>query len=127
MVMGIRNWLVGPDAPQLPVGTHHVVRGRSSTNLGSAAFEPDNNAVEQRDLVNGSGMDARLGGGLKQGPLVEEQRESWRSQVGSKVVQYAWDKLCGSLVQQWVYNTWYAALTPDREFPAEVSGWSGFH
>lgn len=21
---------------------------------------------------------------------------------------------------QWVYNTWYAALTPDKEFPAEI-------
>jgi hypothetical protein len=62
------------------------------------------------------------GRGFKiQGPLTEEEREAWRSQVGSKVVEYAWDRLCGSLVQQWVYNTWYAALTPDREFPAEVS------
>ena len=37
-------------------------------------------------------------------PLTEEQREAWRGKVGSKVVEFAWEKLCGSLVQQWVRN-----------------------
>jgi hypothetical protein len=36
--------------------------------------------------------------------LTEEQREAWRRKVGSKVVEFAWEKLCGSLVQQWVRN-----------------------
>ena len=37
-------------------------------------------------------------------PLTEEQREAWRGKVGSKVVEFAWEKLCGSLIQQWVRN-----------------------
>ncbi len=55
----------------------------------------------------------------KQPPLTEEQRDAWQRQVGSKVrrgyaldgllnhsfihvqvVEYAWDKLCGTLIQQ---------------------------
>lgn len=27
-------------------------------------------------------------------------RDAWRSKVSSKVVEYAWDKLCGSIVQE---------------------------
>lgn len=44
----------------------------------------------------------------------------WRRNVGSKVVEHAWETLCGSIVQEFIYDTWYASLTPDKEFPAEV-------
>ena len=120
MVVCLRQWLIGPDSPQ-PVRAQHGARCTSFISPGTNTSDPDQDAGAQSDFRNGPALDAREGRGWKEGPLMEEQRESWRSQVGSKVVQYAWDKLCGSLVQQWVYNTWYAALTPDREFPAEVS------
>ncbi|KAL6750227.1 PXA domain-containing protein [Haematococcus lacustris] len=52
----------------------------------------------------------------------QEERcpDAWRARVGSPLVEFAWDKLCGSIVQQWVYDTWWAGLTPDTEFPAAV-------
>lgn len=44
----------------------------------------------------------------------------WRDYVRSSVVEHAWETLCGSIVQEFIYDTWYCSLTPDREFPAEV-------
>ena len=44
----------------------------------------------------------------------------WKSYVRSEVVQNAWETLCGSIVQEFVYDTWYSGLSPDKEFPAEV-------
>lgn len=38
------------------------------------------------------------------------------------MVEFAWEKLCGAIVQVWVYDTWWALLSPDRDFPAEVRG-----
>jgi hypothetical protein len=49
-----------------------------------------------------------------------DQENAWRSKVGSKVVEHAWERFCGGIIQQWIYATWYASLTPDTEFPAEV-------
>lgn len=65
--------------------------------------------------------------------------------VGSQVVQFAWEKLCGSIIQQvgiyeltcqswpcaqpppfacnavqFVYDIWWQQLSPDCEFPAEA-------
>ena len=37
--------------------------------------------------------------GLPPGPAAAE-RDAWRSQVGSPVVAFAWEKLCNSIVQQ---------------------------
>jgi hypothetical protein len=44
----------------------------------------------------------------------------WRAYVRSAVVERAWETLCGSIIQEFVYDAWYASLSPDREFPAEV-------
>eukprot|EP00967_Tisochrysis_lutea_P085716 scaffold120480_cov13-Tisochrysis_lutea.AAC.1 len=44
----------------------------------------------------------------------------WRAKCGSRVIEFAWDRLCNSIVQQWVYETWWQAISPDREFPAHV-------
>ena len=38
----------------------------------------------------------------------------------SSVVEHAWETLCGSIVQEFIYDSWYCSLTPDREFPAEI-------
>lgn len=46
--------------------------------------------------------------------------EAWRTFVRAPVVEEAWSKFCGSIVQEFIYDTFYASLTPDREFPAEV-------
>ncbi|KAG1676950.1 hypothetical protein FOA52_014826 [Chlamydomonas sp. UWO 241] len=56
----------------------------------------------------------------RQRPLGRRERDAWRAKVGSKVVEYAWDRFIGAVVQQWVYSSWYSAMTPDREFPIEV-------
>ena len=56
----------------------------------------------------------------KEKPLKSGNNSHWRSQVRSAVVEHAWDTLCGSIVQEFIYDTWYAMLTPDREFPAEI-------
>jgi hypothetical protein len=45
---------------------------------------------------------------------------AWRAAVGSAPVAAAWERLCGAVVQEFVYDSWYAAVTPDTEFPAEV-------
>ncbi|KAG7671832.1 hypothetical protein Ndes2526B_g07257 [Nannochloris sp. 'desiccata'] len=44
----------------------------------------------------------------------------WRENVRSKVVEHAWETLCGSIVQEFIYDTWYHYLSPDKEFPAEI-------
>lgn len=46
--------------------------------------------------------------------------KKWRQHVRSPLVETAWEKLCGSIIQEFIYDTWYASLTPDREFPAEI-------
>jgi len=44
----------------------------------------------------------------------------WRQKVQSSVVEHAWDTLCGSIVQEFIYDSWFAMLSPDREFPSEI-------
>jgi len=44
----------------------------------------------------------------------------WRQNVQSSVVEHAWDTLCGSIVQEFIYDSWFAMLSPDREFPSEI-------
>lgn len=44
----------------------------------------------------------------------------WREDVRSTVVEHAWETLCGSIVQEFIYDTWYHYLSPDKEFPAEI-------
>ncbi|KAL6776573.1 CPLD29 [Auxenochlorella protothecoides x Auxenochlorella symbiontica] len=44
----------------------------------------------------------------------------WREAVGSDVVAHAWHLLCGSIVQEFIYDVWYSAVTPDCEFPAKI-------
>jgi hypothetical protein len=44
----------------------------------------------------------------------------WRENVRSTVVEHAWETLCGSIVQEFIYDTWYHYLSPDKEFPAEI-------
>ncbi|KAF6266509.1 PXA domain-containing protein [Scenedesmus sp. NREL 46B-D3] len=46
--------------------------------------------------------------------------DAWRNLVGSEVVATAWDKLCNSIIQEFIYDAWFSRLSPDREFPAEV-------
>ena len=52
--------------------------------------------------------------------LEKESVQDWRELVGSSVVSLAWEGLCGSIVQEFIYDTWYSHLTPDKQFPAEV-------
>jgi len=44
----------------------------------------------------------------------------WRAKCGSRVIEFAWNRLCNSIVQQWVYEAWWQVISPDREFPAHV-------
>jgi sorting nexin-13 len=44
----------------------------------------------------------------------------WRENVRSTVVEHAWETLCGSIVQEFIYETWYNSLSPDKEFGAEI-------
>ena len=46
--------------------------------------------------------------------------QQWREAVGCPEVCRAWELLCGSIVQQFIYDTWYSAMTPDKDFPARV-------
>ncbi|CAD7702484.1 unnamed protein product [Ostreobium quekettii] len=54
------------------------------------------------------------------GPEEGRDRDAWRRGVNAPIVESAWDALCGSVVQEFVYDSWYMSLTPDRDFPAEV-------
>lgn len=44
----------------------------------------------------------------------------WKQHVGSGIIVDAWERVCGSIVQEFIYDLWYGFLTDDREFPAEV-------
>jgi hypothetical protein len=48
--------------------------------------------------------------------------DAWRAAVGSAAVAAAWERLSGAVVQEFVYDSFYSYLTPDREFPAAVRG-----
>lgn len=47
-------------------------------------------------------------------------RDAWKKLVNAPIVESAWESFCGSIVQEWIYDTWYSLITPDREFPAEI-------
>lgn len=47
-------------------------------------------------------------------------KDAWRKDVNSDVVSEAWFSFAGHIVQEFIYDTWYSHLTPDKEFPAEV-------
>ena len=67
----------------------------------SATRSPEAAAVGTPPLPKNSLQgDSRCRAGSRQPPLTERDRETWQHQVGSKLVEFAWDKLCGSLVQQ---------------------------
>ncbi len=40
--------------------------------------------------------------------------------MGSPEVAAAWERLSAAVVQEFVYDSWWAYISPDREFPAEV-------
>ncbi|EFN59116.1 hypothetical protein CHLNCDRAFT_137916 [Chlorella variabilis] len=46
--------------------------------------------------------------------------DAWRKFVRAPVVEEAWVRFCGSIVQEFIYDIWYSTITPDMEFPAEV-------
>ncbi|GMH39284.1 hypothetical protein BSKO_07182 [Bryopsis sp. KO-2023] len=50
----------------------------------------------------------------------KSDREAWRKIVNAPIVAGAWESFCGSILQEWVYDSWLSLVTPDREFPAEV-------
>jgi len=60
----------------------------------------------------------------KLGPkgMMNEDRvkDAWKKDVNSEVVSEAWFSFAGHIVQEFIYDTWYSHLTPDKEFPAEV-------
>ncbi|WIA09198.1 hypothetical protein OEZ85_008608 [Tetradesmus obliquus] len=58
--------------------------------------------------------------GTPKGPRQHRDRDAWRKLVGSELVASAWDKLCNSIIQEFIYDAWFGQLSPDREFPAEV-------
>eukprot|EP00889_Picochlorum_renovo_P007756 jgi/Picre1/34786/NNA_002252.t1 len=49
-----------------------------------------------------------------------QAKDAWRKDVNSDVVSEAWFSFAGHIVQEFIYDTWYSHLTPDKEFPAEV-------
>ena len=49
-----------------------------------------------------------------------QTKDAWRKDVNSDVVSEAWFSFAGHIVQEFIYDTWYSHLTPDKEFPAEV-------
>ncbi|KAL4430933.1 hypothetical protein ABPG75_006189 [Micractinium tetrahymenae] len=53
-------------------------------------------------------------------PPGSSKPDAWRKFVRAPVVEEAWARFAGSIVQEFLYDTWYAYITPDREFPAEV-------
>lgn len=46
--------------------------------------------------------------------------DAWRQLVCSPIVEHAWSTLSGSIIQEFLYDSFYSYLTPDREFPAEA-------
>eukprot|EP00803_Ostreobium_quekettii_P004985 evm.model.scf_463.2 EVM.evm.TU.scf_463.2 scf_463:20967-31329(+) len=97
--------------------------------LAVAAFRWMSSRVVVRPGARGAGgADARrrrqrrFGGSAwhAQKPAGGVDRDAWRRGVNAPIVASAWDALCGSIIQEFVYDTWYMSLTPDREFPAEV-------
>ena len=83
-------------------------RGKKSANGECFSTEQTERSFESRS----ENASQRAGQGV--------QDDNWRDSVSSKVVETAWETLCGSIVQEFIYDMWYSSLSPDREFPAEV-------
>jgi len=47
-------------------------------------------------------------------------KDAWKADVGAPAVEKAWAIFGGSIVQEFIYDTWYSSLTPDKEFPASI-------
>ena len=47
-------------------------------------------------------------------------RDAWKKSVNAPIVESAWESFCGSIIQEWIYDSWFAMISPDREFPAEI-------
>lgn len=47
-------------------------------------------------------------------------RDAWKKLVNAPIVECAWESFCGSIIQEWIYDSWFSMLSPDREFPAEI-------
>lgn len=47
-------------------------------------------------------------------------RDAWKKLVNAPIVESAWESFCGSIIQEWIYDSWFSMISPDREFPAEV-------
>lgn len=78
------------------------------------------NSGQKKSISDG---DEGLGKGMRGfpgGSGSSRNPKKWKQHVRSPPVEAAWEKLCGSIIQEFIYDTWYASLTPDREFPAEI-------
>mmetsp|Transcript_13710 Transcript_13710/g.41406 ORF Transcript_13710/g.41406 Transcript_13710/m.41406 type:complete len:1265 (+) Transcript_13710:304-4098(+) len=53
-------------------------------------------------------------------PAAKQDGMRWRDKVRAPVVEQAWETLCGSILQEFVYDAWFGCMSPDREFPAEI-------
>ncbi|GAB4817940.1 hypothetical protein N2152v2_004986 [Parachlorella kessleri] len=106
LVLLVVRWLLvqAAAAQQLPLRSP----GSRPRRRDAAGEDADPRAVQ---------FAAALAGG--QG-LSYTRPDRWRDSVRSPVVEHAWEALCSSIVQEFIYDTWYAALTPDKEFPADV-------
>lgn len=88
----------------LDVAGNNAASGISTraNSVESANRSPQEAPIDPRPLQkNGNQGDYPYGwAGSRQPPLTDRDRAAWQHQVGSKLVEFAWDKLCGSLVQQ---------------------------
>eukprot|EP00873_Tetraselmis_striata_P010052 jgi/Tetstr1/430316/TSEL_020141.t1 len=44
----------------------------------------------------------------------------WRKSVNAPIVESAWEKFLGNIIQEFLYDSFWQRVTPDSEFPAEV-------
>lgn len=73
-------------------------------------------AGRRRGLFAGMGEDAPSSG------LTGHRADGnkWRERVQAPVVELAWETLCGSILQEFIYDMWWGLLTPDKDFPRDV-------
>ncbi|CAL8462775.1 g2308 [Coccomyxa elongata] len=88
------------------------IRARS---IGGSAFQKRGRKQSEEDMADAASFTASV-----PPPVSNKSDNKWREQVASPVVEHAWETLCGSIIQEFVYDTWYSVLTPDREFPREI-------
>jgi hypothetical protein len=115
-----RSWR--PNAPAWTEGVGFAAHGSTAGVSPSASVSSSGGGGggRARRASSYTGGPRPRGAGIA--PAVPLDPDAWRAHVGSAAVAAAWERLSGAVVQEFVYDAFYAYVSPDRDFPAAVRG-----